>query len=103
MITLIILCLTDAALVEIRRHRVRAIAPRGVMGDVDEAGNAYIDPETVREEVVWARRLCTRNGWPVVDVSHRFIEETSAAVIELGELWQSRRHRDPARLDRASR
>ena len=77
-------------LVEIRRHRVRAIAPGGVMGDVAEAGNTYIDPETVRDEVVWARRLCTRNGWPVVDVSHRSIEETAAAIIELAQLWHNR-------------
>ena len=84
------LTIDPRTLVEIRRHRVRAIAPRGVMGHVDEASNTYIDPETVREEVVWARRLCTRNGWPVVDVSHRSIEETSAAVIELAQLWRNR-------------
>ncbi len=84
------LTIDPRTLVEIRRHRVRAIAPRGVMGHVDEASNTYIDPETVREEVVWARRLCTRNGWPVVDVSHRSIEETSAAIIELAQLWRNR-------------
>ena len=89
------LTIDPRTLVEIRRHRVRAIAPGGVMGHVSEASNTYIDPETVREEVVWARRMCTRNGWPVVDVSHRSIEETAAAVIELGQLWQSRRHRAP--------
>lgn len=86
------LTIDPRTLVEIRRHRVRAIAPGGVMGHVDEASNTYIDPETVREEVVWARRTCTRNGWPVIDVSHRSIEET-AAIIELAELWRNG-HRD---------
>ena len=66
------------------------------MGNVDEAANTYIDPETVRDEVIWARRLCTRNGWPVVDVSHRSIEETAAAIIELGQLWRSRHPSDTA-------
>ena len=88
------LTIDPRTLVEIRRHRLRAIAPRGAMGEVDEASNTYIDPETVREEVVWARRMCNRNGWPVVDVSHRSIEETAAAIIELCELWRVRNKRE---------
>ena len=84
------LTIDPRTLVEIRRHRVRAIAPGGVMGHVDEANNTYIDPIMVREEVVWARRLCTRHGWPVIDVSHRSIEETAAAIIELSDLWRTR-------------
>ena len=88
------LTIDPRTLVEIRRHRLRAIAPRGAMGAAGEAGNVYVDPEAVRDEVVWARRICTRNGWPVVDVSHRSIEETSAAVIELSELWQARQQRN---------
>ena len=88
------LTIDPRTLVEIRRHRLRAIAPRGTMGDVDEASNTYVDPETVREEVVWARRLCNRNGWPVVDVSHRSIEETAAAIIELSDLWHIRHQRE---------
>ncbi len=89
------LTIDPRTLVEIRRHRVRAIAPGGQMGNIDEASNTYIDPETVRAEVVWARRLCTRNGWPVVDVSHRSIEETAASIIELGQLWQIRHKARP--------
>ena len=88
------LTIDPRTLVEIRRHRLRAIAPRGAMGEVDEASNTYVDPETVREEVVWARRMCNRNGWPVVDVSHRSIEETAAAIIELCELWRVRNKRE---------
>ena len=90
------LTIDPRTLVEIRRHRVRAIAPGGVMGHVNEASNTYIDPETVRDEVVWARRMCTRNGWPVIDVSHRSIEETAAATIELVHLWHSRHPRSQA-------
>ena len=90
------LTIDPRTLVEIRRHRLRAIAPRGAMGAVAEIGNTYVDPEAVREEVVWARRMCTRNGWPVVDVSHRSIEETAAAIIELTELWQARQRRSQA-------
>jgi regulator of PEP synthase PpsR (kinase-PPPase family) len=30
-----------------------------------------------------ARRLCADNGWPVIDVTRRSIEETAAAIISL--------------------
>ena len=39
--------------------------------------------EAVREEVVQARRLYERQGWPVIDVTRRSVEETAAAVLNL--------------------
>ncbi len=44
---------------------------------------AYIDKASVADEVAATRRLCTRNGWPVIDVTRRSIEETAAAVMTL--------------------
>jgi len=41
------------------------------------------DIEAVREEVVQARRLYERQGWPVIDVTRRSVEETAAAVLNL--------------------
>ena len=35
------------------------------------------------EEVKYARRLFADNGWPVIDVTRRSIEETAAAVIRI--------------------
>ncbi len=81
-------------LVEIRRTRVRIMAPGGTMGRVSEAENPYVDLQTVRDELSWARRLCSRNGWPMIDVSHRSIEETAAAVIEIKDQWSARPRRD---------
>jgi hypothetical protein len=43
----------------------------------------YTDPETVKQEVSDARRYFTRKGWPVIDVSRRSIEETSAEILML--------------------
>jgi [pyruvate, water dikinase]-phosphate phosphotransferase / [pyruvate, water dikinase] kinase len=37
----------------------------------------------VREELLFARRMFADNGWPVIDVTRRSIEETAAAVIRL--------------------
>ena len=81
-------------LVEIRRTRVRIMAPGGTMGKVNEADNPYVDLQTVRDELSWARRLCNRNGWPIIDVSHRSIEETAAAVIDIRDQWSDRPRRD---------
>jgi regulator of PEP synthase PpsR (kinase-PPPase family) len=37
----------------------------------------------VTEEIAWSRKLCARQGWPVIDVTRRSIEETAAAVLGL--------------------
>lgn len=64
------------SLVEVRRTRLRHIGGDG--GESD-----YIDPELVRSEVLAARRLFAEQGWPVIDVTRRSIEETAAAILTL--------------------
>src|SRR6478672_8269938 len=44
---------------------------------------AYVDQEAVAREVAFARRMFADNGWPVIDVTRRSIEETAAAIINL--------------------
>ena len=43
----------------------------------------YAELERVRAELVYARRLFTRHGWPVIDVTRRSVEETAAAIFQL--------------------
>ena len=43
--------------------------------------HAYIDVDAVRDEIVQARRLYERQGWPLIDVTRRSVEETAAAVL----------------------
>lgn len=62
-------------LVQIRRNRLKLLN----QGD----DTSYTDPERVREELLEARRLFTRKGWAVIDVSRRSIEETAAEVMML--------------------
>jgi regulator of PEP synthase PpsR (kinase-PPPase family) len=52
-----------------------------------------VDEEAVRSELLWARRLCNRNGWPVIDVTRRSIEETAATVLQLMEAWHERQRK----------
>lgn len=62
-------------LIQVRRNRLLALnqAPE----------TAYVDIEKVAREVQYARRMFADNGWPVIDVTRRSIEETAAAVINL--------------------
>ena len=65
-----------ARLVQVRRNRLRMIAQ-----GQDETD--YVDPEAVREEVAFARKLFHKHDWPVIDVSRRSIEETAATIMSL--------------------
>ncbi|MEQ8604930.1 MAG: pyruvate, water dikinase regulatory protein [Marivibrio sp.] len=61
-------------LVQIRKNRMR------MLSETDETD--YVDLETVRQEVVACRRLCSERRWPVIDVSRRSIEETAATILK---------------------
>ncbi len=87
------LTLDAQSLIEIRRHRLKLIAQGQGSVHVKQDSGDYIDLETVRAELQWARRLCTRRGWPVIDVTRRSIEETAATVLQLMESWHLRRDR----------
>lgn len=43
----------------------------------------YTNRATINEELKYARALCTRHGWPIIDVTRRSIEETAAAIVAL--------------------
>jgi [pyruvate, water dikinase]-phosphate phosphotransferase / [pyruvate, water dikinase] kinase len=62
-------------LIQVRRNRLLSLnqAPE----------TSYVDGDHVTREVQFARRMFADNGWPVIDVSRRSIEETAAAVINL--------------------
>ena len=50
-----------------------------------KADTDYVSSDAVREEVIFANRLFERQGWPVIDVTRRSIEETAAAVLNILE------------------
>tara|TARA_A100001391_G_scaffold136353_2_gene95033 strand:+ start:3893 stop:4738 length:846 start_codon:yes stop_codon:yes gene_type:complete len=62
-------------LIEIRRNRLLSLN--------ESTTTAYVDEERVEKEVAFARRMFADNGWPVIDVTRRSIEETAAAIIKL--------------------
>jgi regulator of PEP synthase PpsR (kinase-PPPase family) len=62
-------------LVQVRRNRLLSLnqAPE----------TDYVDQDAVAREIAFARRIFADNGWPVIDVTRRSIEETAAAIINL--------------------
>lgn len=62
-------------LVDIRKSRLQLS-----LGDTQ---TDYTDIDAVKKEVADARRLFSRHGWPVIDVTRRSIEETAAAILRL--------------------
>jgi regulator of PEP synthase PpsR (kinase-PPPase family) len=62
-------------LVQVRRNRLKADGADRHHGD-----NLYLEPDHVAQEITEARRFFTKNGWPVIDVTRRSIEETAAEI-----------------------
>lgn len=87
------LTLDAPALIEIRRHRLRMIGGAATAAAARQDSGDYVDLESVKAELLWARRLCVRRGWPVIDVTRRSIEETAATVLQLMEAWRERRQK----------
>ncbi|HEX9955412.1 MAG TPA: pyruvate, water dikinase regulatory protein [Allosphingosinicella sp.] len=62
-------------LIQIRRNRLLSLnqAPE----------TDYVNSEAVNAELAFARRIFADNGWPVIDVTRRSIEETAYAIVKL--------------------
>jgi [pyruvate, water dikinase]-phosphate phosphotransferase / [pyruvate, water dikinase] kinase len=62
-------------LIQVRRNRLLSLnqAPE----------TDYVDQEAVAREIAFARRIFADNGWPVIDMTRKSIEEAAAAIINL--------------------
>ena len=70
---------------QIRQNRVLSL-------NADGYGDTYVDRREIAREIAATRRLCVEQGWPLIDVTRRSIEETAAEIMEL-----FRDHRQTAR------
>jgi len=64
-----------ARLVQIRRNRMQMLQ--------EEHDTDYTDLDRIKQEVAAAQRLFKQQGWPIIDVTRRSIEETAAAILKL--------------------
>jgi len=69
------LTISPDRLLQIRRNRLLSLK--------ESRESAYVDSDAVRNEIIEARRLYERHGWPLIDVSRRSVEETAAAILNL--------------------
>ena len=67
---------TPDRLIQVRQNRLLGIGAKS--GD-----DAYIDRQSVAEEIAMSRKLSAKYNWELLDVSRRSIEETAAAVMKL--------------------
>ncbi len=71
---------TDAKrLLQVRRNRLQHLS--------DNSNESYADFDSINDELTTARKLFSSQGWPVLDVSRRSVEETAAAIIHLHSHW----------------
>ena len=66
---------TPERIIQIRRNRLLNLN--------EDRSTDYVDEESVKDELLFAKRLFARYQVPVIDVTRRSIEETAAKVINL--------------------
>ena len=76
-------------LMQIRRTRLKA-DKKATKAQVEN--NEYLDFDRIEEEVRTARRLFSKHGWPVIDVTKRSIEETAAEILSLYQNRQDKKN-----------
>ncbi|MBU6235335.1 MAG: kinase/pyrophosphorylase [Alphaproteobacteria bacterium] len=70
---------TPERLVELRRNRLKS----GETLDAKVSDSKYLALDAVEDEIRKARKLFSTHGWPVIDVTRRSVEETSAEIMIL--------------------
>ncbi len=75
-----------------RISQIRQNRPLGNVPSLDTG--LYTDRVSISEELAYARNICNRHGWPIIDVSRRSIEETAAAILALLREKTNRRDLD---------
>ncbi len=75
-------------LIQVRRNRLLSLnqAPE----------TDYVDAEKVKSEIAFARRMFADNGWPVIDVTRRSIEESAAAISKFYQEWLDEKKDKPS-------
>jgi regulator of PEP synthase PpsR (kinase-PPPase family) len=67
---------TPERIIQLRENRLLGL-------NAQSPNDAYTDKSAVSSEIAFTRKLCTRRGWPLIDVTRRSIEETASAILTL--------------------
>ncbi len=77
------LTISPDVLVQIRKNRLLSIN--------EDSTTTYTDMDKVKEELIEVRKIFTKNNWPVIDVTRRSVEETTATIIQY---YQKKKERE---------
>lgn len=69
------LVISPERLVQIRKSRLVSLN--------EDRDTSYVDLAAIKDEILEARKLFTKHGWPVIDVTRRSVEETTANIMQL--------------------
>ena len=64
-------------------ERIVQIRQNRLLGLNAQQDTNYVDRHAVADEIAESRLLFRKNGWPMMDVTRRSIEETAAGIIDL--------------------
>ena len=67
---------------DIRRNRVAIMQ--------DQNLKEYTDLESINKEVEDSKKLFKKNGWPIIDVTRRSVEETAASILKIIEIKKNK-------------
>jgi len=70
--------------------RITHVRQNRVLGKTEGyQGEQYTDRSLIAEEIKYARMLCEKHNYPLIDVTRRSIEETAAAILALLSKWRT--------------
>ena len=67
---------------DIRRNRVAIMQDHNL--------KEYTDLEFIKKEVEDSKKLFKKNGWPIIDVTRRSVEETAASILKIIEIKKNK-------------
>ena len=82
------LSIAQEHLIDIRKTRLQSLQQDVRMN--------YVQEEHVQDEIEEARRFFRQNGWPVIDVTRRSVEETAALIIQYRQRQVEKREAERA-------
>ncbi len=62
---------------QVRQNRILTLSAANF------ANETYVDRRVIAREIAVTRKICAENGWPLIDVTRRSIEETAAEIMTL--------------------
>ncbi len=80
------LVIAPERLIEIRKSRLLSMK--------EDRDTSYVDMDSIKEELVEAKKLFSKQRWPVIDVTRKSVEEVAANIIQLHQQRRKKEERE---------